>query len=47
MMTSWVGGVVELVVLATDGVAVVEWAATEMDLHVEAQQTSENPLMVS
>lgn len=45
MMTSWVGGVVEVVVPATDG-AVVEWAATEMD-HVEARQTSENPLMVS
>lgn len=45
MMTSWVGGVVEVVVLATDG-AVVEWAATETDL-VEARQTSENLLMVS
>lgn len=45
MMTSWVGGVVEVVVLETDE-AVVEWAASETDL-VEARQTSENLLMVS
>lgn len=54
MMTSWVEGVEEAVVLVTDGVVVLvveeeeqEWAATEMDLHVEARRTSENPLTVS